>query len=384
MPVADRWRGWNKAICQGLSHLVMPVMAIVAALSVGALLMLAIGISPAAAFAQLWAGAFASKYQIGVTLVKAIPLMLTALGLGFAFRSGVFNIGAEGQIYIGALCGTFIGIQDLGLPAWAHIPLSLCAGFIGGGIWGAIPGFLKARYRVNEVITTILMNYIAILVVSYFTHGPLKADRTSSASMPHTLEVQISSRLPLIWEGSRLHAGILAALIAVAVMAFITYRTAFGFKARAVGFSPSAARYAGMSVVPIITLSMLISGGLAGMAGTIEILGVQRRLRDQFLSGTGYTAIAIALFGRNDPLGIALAAILFGALEAGASNMEALAGVPSTLVEIIQAVIIFLVAVSVSLPPGTLSGWIRRLIPRRRASQPFSAGAPSPGDKYES
>ena len=374
MPVANRWGRWLKTARQGLSHLGMPVAAIVIALLVGALLMLVIGISPVAAYAQLWAGTFATKYQIGVTLIKATPLMLTALGLGFAFRSGVFNIGAEGQIYMGALCGTFIGIQDLGLPIWVHLPLTLLAGFFGGGVWGAIPGFLKARYRVNEVITTILMNYIAILVVSYFTHGPLKADRTSAATLPHTLEVQISSRLPVIWEGTRLHAGIILALLAVAVMAFLTYRTAFGFKARAVGFSPSAARYAGMSVVPVVTLAMLISGGLAGMAGTVEILGVQRRLRDQFLAGTGYTAIAIALFGRNDPLGIALAAILFGALEAGASNMEALAGVPSTLVEILQAVIIFLVAVSVSLPPGAFSNWIRRLDPRRRASEPASGG----------
>jgi simple sugar transport system permease protein len=356
----------------------MPAAAIVIALLVGALLMLVIGISPAAAYAQLWAGTFATKYQIGVTLVKATPLMLTAMGLGFAFRSGVFNIGAEGQIYIGALCGTFIGIQELGLPIWAHLPLTLFAGFLGGGVWGAIPGFLKARYRVNEVITTILMNYIAILAVSYFTHGPLRADRTSAASMPHTLEVQISSRLPVIWEGTRLHAGIVLAVLAVAVMAFLTYRTVFGFKARTVGLSPKAARYAGMSVVPVITLAMLISGGLAGMAGTVEILGVQRRLRDQFLSGTGYTAIAIALFGRNDPLGIALAAILFGALEAGASNMEALAGVPSTLVEIIQAVIIFLVAVSVSLPAGTLSAWVRRLTPWRRDSQPLGGGIREP------
>lgn len=374
MPVNDRWSRLARIPRQVLSSLVMPVVAIAIALLVGAMLMLAIGISPRNAYAQLWAGTFATQYQIGVTLVKATPLMLTALGLGFAFRSGVFNIGAEGQIFIGALCGTFVGIQDLGLPAWIHLPLTLLAGFIGGGGWGAIAGFLKARYRVNEVITTILMNYIAILVVSYFTHGPLKADRTSAASLPHTLEVQLTSRLPMIWDGTRLHAGILVAVLAVGVMAFLTYRTAFGFKARTVGFSPKAARYAGMSVVPIVTLAMLISGGLAGMAGTVEVLGVQRRLRDQFLSGTGYTAIAIALFGRNDPLGIALAALLFGALEAGASNMEALAGVPSTLIEIIQAVIIFLVAVSVSLPPGTLPAWLHRLVFWQRKPQQVPSG----------
>lgn len=372
MPSTDRVRGWGTALRTGLSRLAMPTAAVLIALLIGALLMLAIGIDPLEAYAKMWSGIFATPYQVGVTLVKTTPLLLTALGLGFAFRSGVFNIGAEGQIYVGALCGTFVGIQELGLPAGLHIALSLLAGFLGGGAWAAIAGYLKARHRVNEVITTILMNYIGILMVSYFTHGPLKADRTLSASMPHTVEVQLSSRLPVIWEGTRLHAGILLAIAAVAVMAFITYRTAFGFKARAVGFSPQAARYAGMSVVPLVTLAMLISGGLAGMAGTVEILGIQRRLRDQFLAGTGYTAIAIALFGRNDPLGIALAALLFGALEAGANNMEALAGVPSTLVEVIQAVIIFMVAVSASLQPGMIQDWLKRVFPGR--------GAPEPGD----
>lgn len=349
------------ALLSGLSNLGWPVLAVIAALALGALLMLVIGINPVQAFAQLWAGTFASKYQIGVTLIKTTPLLLTALGLGFAFRSGVFNIGAEGQIYIGALCGTVIGIQEWGLPPLLHLPLSLLAGFLGGGLWGALPGFLKARFRVNEVITTILLNYIAIFLVSYFTRGPLRADRTSAAAMPHTVEVQLSSRLPIIWEGTRLHAGILLALLATALVWFITYRTVFGFKSRAVGFSQPAARYAGMQVVPVITLAMFLSGGLAGLAGTVEILGVQRRLRDMFSPGTGYTAIAIALFGRNDPLGIALAALLFGALEAGANNMEALAGVPSTLVEIVQGIIIFLVAVSVSMPPGTFNRLFNRL-----------------------
>lgn len=360
MTAAELARGVGKALRRLLEQLAWPVLAVLAALALGALLMLAIGISPQLAFAQLWAGTFASKYQIGVTLIKTTPLLLTGLGLGFAFRSGVFNIGAEGQIYIGALCGTVVGIQDWGLPMALHLPLALLAGFIGGGLWGALPGFLKARYRVNEVITTILLNYIAIFLVSYFTHGPLKADRTSAASLPHTVEVQLSSRLPIIWEGTRLHAGILLAILMVAVVWFLTYRTAFGFKARTVGFSPSAARYSGMQVVPLVTLAMFLSGGLAGLAGTVEILGVQRRLRDMFSAGTGYTAIAIALFGRNDPLGIALAALLFGALEAGANNMEALAGVPSTLVEIIQGVIIFLVAISVALPAGALGrAWQR-------------------------
>lgn len=354
------------AVGRQLGQIVLPLLSILIALGIGALLMLSIGIDPITAYGQLWAGIASSKYQIGITLVKATPLLLTGLGLGFAFRSGVFNIGGEGQIYMGALLGTLVGLQDWGLPAPLHLALTLLAGFVGGGVWGAVPGFLKARFQVNEVITTILLNYIAIFVVSFFTHGPLKED-PRPAAMPHTPEVLDSARLAIVWPGTRLHLGFVIALAVAVVMWFLMFRTTFGFKARAVGHSLSAARYAGMRVVTIIVAAMLISGGLAGVAGTVEILGVQRRLRDMFSPGTGYTAIAIALLGQNHPLGIVLAALLFGALQAGVSKMEALAGVPSTIVEIIQAVVIFLVALSVvwrSTAPGR---WLRRLLPPRRA-----------------
>jgi general nucleoside transport system permease protein len=363
--VTDRMDGktsfsWTD-LFKPLSGLVSPLLAVALALLIGAGMMLSIGIDPVNAYAQLWAGIASNKAQIGITLIKATPLLLTGLGLGFAFRCGVFNIGGEGQIYMGALAGTWVGIQNLGLPPAVHLTLAMLAGFIGGGLWGALPGYLKARFQVNEVITTILLNYIAILLVSYFTHGPLREDQTSAAALPHTAEVQLSSRLPFIWEGTRLHAGFIVGIVLVALMLFLIYRTSFGFKARAVGFSPQAARYAGMRVVAIIVGAMFISGGLAGVAGVVEILGVQRRLRAGFSSGTGYTAIAIALLGQNNPVGIFLAALLFGALEAGVNNMEALAGVPATIVEVIQAVVIFLIALSVTLRSGQLKYWWNRI-----------------------
>ncbi len=361
----DRWvQLAGRSLLRQAKQLVLPLLSIVVALLIGALMMSAIGIDPLRAYAALWSGIAASRYQIGITLVKATPLLFTGLGLGFAFRCGVFNIGGEGQIYIGALFATVIGLQYWGLPAYVHLPLALAAGFIGGGLWGAIPGYLKARLQVNEVITTILLNYIAIFLVSYFTHGPLKENPNSAASLPHTAEVLLTSRLPLIWPGTRLHLGFIIGLVAAAVLWFIMFRTSFGFKARAVGLSLPAARYAGMRVVPVITLAMFISGGLAGVAGSVEILAVQRRLRDAFSAGTGYTAIAIALLGQNNPIGIVVAAVVFGALEAGASQMEALAGVPSTIVEIIQAIIIFLVALSVAWRNKTLTGWLRRAFAR--------------------
>lgn len=328
-----------------ISQLLLPLASVLGALLIGGILMLLIGINPFTAYSYLWTGIAGSKYQVGTVLVKTTPLLLTGLGMGLALRCGVFNIGGEGQIYIGALAGTAVGIYFTGLPPIVHVILSILAGFLAGGLWAAVPGLLKARFQVNEVISTILLNYIGIYLVSYFTHGPMRANPDSSASLPYTAEVLESSRLPIIMPGTRLHAGFLIAIVIAMLMYVIIFRTPFGFKARAVGFNPEAASYSGMKVVSVIVLAMLISGGLAGISGTVEILGVQRRLRDGFSSGIGYTAIAIALLGRNNPIGITLASILFGALEVGIANMEALAGVPVTLVDVIQGLTIFFVAI---------------------------------------
>ncbi|MCS6908666.1 MAG: ABC transporter permease [Anaerolineales bacterium] len=332
-----------------LSHsiraLLQPLGAVLAALVVGAALIALTGVDPFFAYQKMWEGIAKSNYQIGLVLVKATPLLIIGLGLGLAFNSGVFNIGAEGQLYMGALIGTAIAIQAWGLPAWLHILLSLVGGFVGGGLWGLLPGYLKARHNINEVITTILLNYIAIYIVSYFTHGPLRDNPFAEAALPQTPEVQPSSQLPLIWPPTRLHAGFPLGILLAAILYIVTYRMAFGYKARAVGSSPAAAHYAGMNPTQIMVIVMVVSGGLAGIAGTVEILGVQHRLRDMFSPGLGYSAIAIALMGNNHPLGILLASVVFGALQVGANNMQALAGVPVTIVDVIQAMVIFFVAV---------------------------------------
>ncbi|MCX8061195.1 MAG: ABC transporter permease [Anaerolineales bacterium] len=334
-----RWFGY-------LQIILMPFGAVLAALIVGAILIALTGVDPLFAYQKMWEGIAKSNYQVGLVLVKATPLLIIGLGLGFVFNSGVFNIGAEGQLYMGALLGTAIAIQNWGLPAWLHIPLSLLGGFVGGGLWGLLPGYLKARHNINEVITTILLNYIAIYIVSYFTHGPLRDNPLAEAALPQTPEVQASAQLPLIWPPTRLHAGFLLGLGLALTLYLVTYRMAFGYKARAVGSSLAAAHYAGMNTTLIMVIVMVVSGGLAGVAGTVEILGVQHRLRDMFSPGLGYSAIAIALMGNNHPFGILLAAMLFGALQVGANNMQALAGVPVTIVDVIQAMVIFFVAVS--------------------------------------
>lgn len=356
--------GFSRRIFIGLtrvaSQMALPVAAVLGSLAIGAVLMLLIGIDPLRAYGYLWSGIVGSQYQVGNVLVKTTPLLLTGLGLGLAFRSGVFNIGGEGQIYMGALAGTAVAIRDWGLPPLAHVSFALLAAFLGGGLWAALPGFLKGRYQVNEVISTILLNYIAIFIVGYFTRGPMRDNPGAAAALPHTPEVLSSASLPVIWPGTKLHAGFAIAIAAAVLMVVLIYHTPLGFKARTVGYSPEAARYAGMKVVPLIVIVMFISGGLAGIAGASEIMGIQRRLRNLFSPGLGYTAIAIALLGRNHPFGIVLAAVLFGALEVGVRNMEALAGVPVTIASVIQALTIFFVAVGSVNPKGLQSLFGRR------------------------
>ncbi len=231
---------------------------------------------------------------------------------------------------MGALFGYFIGIQDWGLPRSLHNPaVSFVAAFIGGGLWAALSGFLKARYEVNEIITTILLNYVSSNLITYLARGPMRADQMSIASPQQTAEVLKSARLPIIVEGTRLHFGLVVGLILMFLLAFLMFNTSFGFKCRMVGLNPIASTHAGLNVVSLIVLSMIISGGLSGIRGSVEVMGVQRRLRGGFIGSTGFKAIAVALLGRNNPYGIFFTSLLFGALEVGANSMESLAGVPS-------------------------------------------------------
>lgn len=327
-----------------LPDILFPIFAIVFSLFIGGLLILTIGINPLSAYGVMLKGIAESKYAVGTVFVKATPLFITGMGLAFAFRSGIFNIGAEGQIYIGALFGTFVGIHDWGLPAPLHVFLCLLAAFIGGGIWGAIPGFLKAKYSVNEIITTILMNYIATNLIAYLARGPMRDNQKSLAAPQQTAEVLKTARLPIIVSETRLHAGFLIALVIMLILCVIMFTTSFGFKCKLVGLNTEASKYAGLNVLTLAVLAMAISGGLCGIAGTVEIMGVQRRLRGAFIGNTGFKAIAVALLGKNNPAAILFTALLFGALEVGANSMESLAGVPSPIVDTIQAVVIFVIA----------------------------------------
>lgn len=279
---------------------------------------------------------------ISESLLAATPLIFTGLAVALGFRAGLFNIGAEGQLYLGAIFATWVGFAITGLPLFIHLPLAIAAGFLGGALWGFIPGILKARTGAHEVIVTIMLNYVAYRLLDWILRQPFyqRPDRSD----PISPVVEPSAVIPPIIDGLRLHWGFALALVAAAVVSWLLFRSTLGFEFRAVGLNPSAARYAGMSISRTLVLVMAISGGLAGLAGTTEILGVNKALTPGFSPGYGFDGIAVALLGGSSPLGVVLAAILFGVLRAGATPMQSATGIPIDLVVVIQALVIMFVA----------------------------------------
>jgi ABC-type uncharacterized transport system permease subunit len=281
-------------------------------------------------------------HPISESLLAATPLIFTGLAVALGFRSGLFNIGAEGQLYVGAIVATLVGFSVHGLPMFVHLPLALGAGFLGGALWGFIPGILKARTGAHEVIVTIMLNYVSYQLVTWvlrqsWYQRPGRNDPVSPIVDPTAV-------IPPIIDGLRLNWGFVLALVAAAFVSWLLFRSTLGFEFRAVGLNPSAARYAGMSISKALVLTMAICGGLAGLAGTTEILGVTKSLTPGFSPGYGFDGIAIALLGGSSPLGVVLSALLFGALRAGATPMQAATGIPIDLVVVIQALVIMFVA----------------------------------------
>lgn len=343
-------------------QLILPLLAMVTALIIGAFIIILsdpdfigqIGSDPGAAlsagFDSVWAaytgllvGSVGSPNALSETFLRATPLILAGLAVALGFRAGLFNIGAEGQIYIGGLFATAVGINFQGMPFFVHLPLAVLAGFVGGAVWGFVPGILKARAGAHEVITTIMLNYVAYLVVDFalrqsFFQRPDRADPVSRFILE-------SATLPRIFGGElRVHWGLVVAVAAAFVVSWLLFRSTKGFEFRAVGLNPSAARYAGMSIGRTVVLTMMISGGLAGLAGASEILGTNGRLTPGFSPGWGFDAIALALLGGSRPAGVVGAAIVFGALRAGATPMQAATGIPIDLVVVIQALVIMFIA----------------------------------------
>jgi general nucleoside transport system permease protein len=270
------------------------------------------------------------------TFVQATPLLLAGLGVGLGFKAGLFNIGAQGQFLLGALGAIWVGSLMASAPAVAAIPAALLAGLIVGGFWAGIAGFLKATSGAHEVVTTIMLNYVALAVLSWLVSGPL---RLPHSPQPVTAEV-VSAALP-IFVGRTGHLGILIGLAMVPLVWFLLYRTTRGFEIRAVGANPDAARYAGMRPRGVTVLTMALAGGLAGLAGTVNVLGINHQISATFSTTVGFDSITVALLGRSNPWGILPSAILFGAMRAGAAGMQIQAGVPAELVDVVQSIILF-------------------------------------------
>lgn len=292
------------------------------------------------AYTALFRGSLGSPTAISETLVAATPLMLAGLSVALAFRAGLFNIGAEGQILLGTLFASYTAFTFDDLPFVIHLPLALLAGFVGGALWGAIPGLLKARTGAHEVITTIMLNFIALYLTTFMLKTTIyqRTGRTDPISKP----ASPSAQLPQLGD-LRVHLGILVALAMAYGMWWLLFRSTVGFRFRAVGANPHAAAYAGMSVGGTYVLAMTLAGGLAGLAGTTNLLGVALSITPGF-AGYGFDAIALALLGRTHPLGVVGAALLFGVLRAGATGMQAATSIPVDIIVVIQALIIVFVA----------------------------------------
>ncbi len=276
------------------------------------------------------------------SLVQSTPYIFAGLALALGFRVGLFNIGAEGQLFIGAATAVAAALFIKGVPAIVHIPLALLAGFIGGGLWGFIPGWLKAATGGHEVINTIMMNYIAFRLSEFLLRGPLK---NPDGYTPVSAPIEDSAKLLRFFENPiRFHIGFFIALFFAYLVYLLMFKTTWGFTLRTVGANPRAAKYAGMSIVKSTVIAMFLSGGLAGLAGANEVLGVNYNLALAFSSGYGFDAIALALLGKSHPLGVVLASILFGFLRNGAIQMQVSAGIPIDIISVLQAAILAFIA----------------------------------------
>lgn len=297
------------------------------------------GETPWEGIRTLFNGAFGSLRRISESLVKTSPLLFTGLAVVLAFRTGALNIGAEGQFLLGALGAVAIGQHLGGQPVWIALPVSLLAAVFAGGLWGGIAGVLKSWRGVPEVISTIMLNFVALHWVSALVRGPLQDPRSG---LPESAEIAISAHLPRLFSGYRLHWGLVLGVLLCIAVGVLLSRTTLGFKMRAVGFSPVASLYAGFSPKRTWAASLALSGALAGLGGGIEVCGITYRVYDHLSPGYGYTAIAVALLARLNPIAVLPTAFFFGALEQGAGTLQRELDVPLVLVSVVQGLVILL------------------------------------------
>jgi general nucleoside transport system permease protein len=336
---------------------------VVVALALGAIMLVLLKADPLAAYAALIKGAVGSRFGMTQVLVKATPLLLVGLGICIAFRANMINIGGEGQIIAGALMAAWFPLTFPSWPGWLLVPATMIMGFLAGSAWGFVPGFLKARLRVNEILSTIMMNSIALQLMNLLLQGPLMdpagvAARTflaQSAQLPHQVW------LPRLVPRTLLHSGAIVAVVLAVVVYLFLWRTTIGYDIRAVGLNPNASRYAGINVPTYQALSLTLAGGFAGLAGVMEVIGVQHRLLEGLTSGYGFTGIVAALLGSLHPLGLIPSSILFGGLLVGADTMQRAVQVPASLVVALLGLVVLFVSGSAL--------WTRRWAARQRKTE---------------
>jgi simple sugar transport system permease protein len=320
----------------------IPLGAVALSLAIGAAMLLVLDVNPLRAYAALVTGATGSLQAVTTTIAKATPLLLVALGFTVAARAGVLNIGGEGQLTVGALAATAV---SLALPEWPGIvllPLCLMAGIIAGGVWGGMAGALKAHFEVNEVISTVMLNQIAIQLSNYLLSGPMidPAEIERGTRLAQSAELPAQVWLVRLIPRTLLHAGAIIALIMAGVVFVFLWRTKFGYRIRAVGENPAASHYAGIRVPVYQILSLALAGALAGLAGAIEVQGVHRRMIEGLSSGFGFSGVVVALFGKLHPLGAIPASLLFGGLLVGADTMQRAEQVSSWLIQVILGLMV--------------------------------------------
>jgi ABC-type uncharacterized transport system permease subunit len=329
--------------------ILVPIFAVLIALVLGGLTMLATGVDFATiglSFTALLLGSVGSINAVSETLIAAAPLVLAGLGIALGFRAGLFNIGAEGQLLMGGIAAVLVGFSFEGLPIYFHLPMAIVAGALAGALWASIAGWLRAATGAHEVITTIMLNLISFRLAGYLLRNPpmQRPDRPDPISKSILESAELPKLLEWLEPNLRLHSGILLTLLMVYVVYWLLFRTTIGFEFRSAGANPDAAKYAGMHAGMIIVAVMAVAGALAGLAGANQALGVLGRVSPGFSAGIGFDAIAVALLGRGHPVGVLLAGLLFGALEAGGRQMQVSAGVSIDLIVIIQALIVVFIA----------------------------------------
>ncbi|EJY57184.1 inner-membrane translocator [Alicyclobacillus hesperidum URH17-3-68] len=345
---------------KSLRSILLPMGASLLAMIIGGILVAALGYNPVTVYSSLISGAFGNGINIGNTITASLPLIIVGLGIAISFQSGLFNIGADGQYWIGATAAVWFGYHFNSLPGWLHMIVCIVVGMVAGALWaGIIPGLTKAYVGSHEVITTMMMSYIGILLARYLIEGgpmqqkgfnPQSPEIVQNTQFPYFTQGLMQSQLSLV--------AVAIAVVAVIAVWFLLYKTTLGYQLRTVGLNQRAARYAGINVKLFTVVALCLSGLFAGLAGAVQMLGVDHRLLDGFSSNYGYTAIVVSLLARNNPIGVIIAGLFFGALTTGGQNMQMVSNVPAALTDVLTGLIIFFVACERIIPQ--IIGWYRR------------------------